>query len=292
MSWYNQPQLKRAKTTKDTSQTQDSREELSQVTGLVEKRRLQNRISQRNYRKYQFCKKYISSPLTSESGNKIRDRLEALEALVEKTAKGEAATDSNTRSPRNLGEATEQGHASPSSGSNFQLQGQASSPVLAGDHSNQWDSMQNFLDAPAGELDSLYDFTDPPSASERYHPGSNSPGSFANNNEYMSVNLPSPASTAGPTPSKNCENVDSEDQTLTKNAVVSPETPLMHPEAISRNDNSYLQQQKQQQYSQFNFNCPFPISLPLSPVSPAFYPRKFPSLQPIQQGLTDISLDE
>lgn len=42
--------MKRSSTTKNSSQPQDPREELSQVAGLVEKRRIQNRISQRNYR--------------------------------------------------------------------------------------------------------------------------------------------------------------------------------------------------------------------------------------------------
>ncbi|MCJ1317820.1 hypothetical protein MMC15_003147 [Xylographa vitiligo] len=65
----------------DPKAQQDLTEELSQVADLVEKRRLQNRISQRNYR------------------NKIRDRLEKLEALVDASAAAEAGASDADKSP-------------------------------------------------------------------------------------------------------------------------------------------------------------------------------------------------
>ncbi|KAI9770824.1 MAG: hypothetical protein M1839_003050 [Geoglossum umbratile] len=72
MSTDFQPALKRGRTAaSDLRGCQDPSEELSQVTNLVERRRMQNRISQRNYR------------------NKIRVRLEKLEAAVVAQAKEE-----------------------------------------------------------------------------------------------------------------------------------------------------------------------------------------------------------
>lgn len=75
MSSDSQPPMKRGRTAATDRDYQSASEELSQVANLVERRRVQNRISQRNYR------------------NKIRSRLEKLEALVEsnKQAQKEAA---------------------------------------------------------------------------------------------------------------------------------------------------------------------------------------------------------
>ena len=50
-----QPQSKRVRTS-DAQRPRDPSEELSQVAGLVERRRMQNRISQRNYREIGMVK--------------------------------------------------------------------------------------------------------------------------------------------------------------------------------------------------------------------------------------------
>ena len=50
MSWAGQAPVKRARTGEGVPYFQDPEEELSHVASLVGKRRLQNRISQRNYR--------------------------------------------------------------------------------------------------------------------------------------------------------------------------------------------------------------------------------------------------
>lgn len=58
VSSNSQPSTKRARRiASDPKGQQDTNEELSQVANLVEKRRLQNRISQRNYRE-QGCSKF------------------------------------------------------------------------------------------------------------------------------------------------------------------------------------------------------------------------------------------
>ena len=77
------PPIKRGRTAASEREYQSPSEELSQVANLVERRRVQNRISQRNYR------------------NKIRSRLEKLEALVEsnKAAQKEAAAALNGSTP-------------------------------------------------------------------------------------------------------------------------------------------------------------------------------------------------
>ncbi|MCJ1260753.1 hypothetical protein MMC22_000615 [Lobaria immixta] len=74
---------KRARTSAGSANSpkspRDASEELTQVTNLIEKRRLQNRISQQNYR------------------NKIRVRLEKLEALVDASGLDEKKTVDKSR---------------------------------------------------------------------------------------------------------------------------------------------------------------------------------------------------
>ncbi|KAF2201231.1 hypothetical protein GQ43DRAFT_480895 [Delitschia confertaspora ATCC 74209] len=83
MASENQPPVKRGRTAASERGYLSPTEELSQVASLVERRRVQNRISQRNYR------------------NKIRTRLEKLEALVEsnKAQKEGRSTSSGTVTP-------------------------------------------------------------------------------------------------------------------------------------------------------------------------------------------------
>ncbi|KAL9004710.1 MAG: hypothetical protein Q9188_002485 [Gyalolechia gomerana] len=146
MAPSSQTSSKRMRTGSDGSQRPlDPSEELSQVAGLVERRRLQNKISQRNYR------------------NRIRDRLEALEALVDNTSKeqvangskapGNARTTKSSSVKRKLEEGAQ--------GSSRQSP-QNPSAVLPSETSNSW-NMGDFLDTSATQFDSIYDFPAPQS---------------------------------------------------------------------------------------------------------------------------------
>ncbi|KAL8830171.1 MAG: hypothetical protein Q9170_005857 [Blastenia crenularia] len=136
---------KRMRSSNDDAQRPlDPSEELSQVAGLVERRRLQNKISQRNYR------------------NRIRDRLEALEALVDNTSKGQSANTSkspgNTRTTklgtvkRKIEEGSRQSPPNP----------QDHPATLPSENSNPW-NMGDFLDTSATQFDTMYDFPAPQS---------------------------------------------------------------------------------------------------------------------------------
>ncbi|KAF2848069.1 hypothetical protein T440DRAFT_481150 [Plenodomus tracheiphilus IPT5] len=93
MSSETQAPLKRGRTASSKSRGFESpSEELSHVANLVERRRVQNRISQRNYR------------------NKIRNRLEKLEAMVE-TSKAQRSP--SAHSPSASGETIEAGPSNP-----------------------------------------------------------------------------------------------------------------------------------------------------------------------------------
>ncbi|MCJ1389441.1 hypothetical protein MMC18_002298 [Xylographa bjoerkii] len=139
MSSSRQPVIKRARTVStDPKAQQDLSEELSQVADLVEKRRLQNRISQRNYR------------------NKIRDRLEKLEALVDATAAAESrASDTerpkSSRSSTKRQVSTEVVRPEPSSEVKPMVQ---TEPCDITDFSDPWRTLPDFLSLPGTELES------------------------------------------------------------------------------------------------------------------------------------------
>ncbi|KAL6720626.1 hypothetical protein ACLMJK_002551 [Lecanora helva] len=189
-----QSQSKRIRTN-DTQRPRDPTEELSQVAGLVERRRMQNRISQRNYRKVSVYH-YIPSDLDYISGNKIRERLEALEALVDKTGKEQ---DSSPSSPRakardeptivrapHSAEATEQ--PSPPS--------QTCPTEITTEQPYSWDDMNDIFDTSPPAFDTLGDYND-----TNFHQESLSQYTFDKASPIPftggpSIDLPSPAMTS------------------------------------------------------------------------------------------------
>ncbi|KAL8721230.1 MAG: hypothetical protein Q9225_002042 [Loekoesia sp. 1 TL-2023] len=147
-----QPSSKRMRTqNNDAQRPLDPQEELSQVAGLVERRRLQNKISQRNYR------------------NRIRERLEALEALVDNTAKGQTANSSKspgtTRTAKSGSvkrklEGGSQGGSHAGSPGGSRQSPQHPSAALPSESSTSW-NMGDFLDTSTAQFDTMYDFTAP-----------------------------------------------------------------------------------------------------------------------------------
>ena len=86
-------QSRRSRAGSKDAQNQSLSEELSQVTDLVERRRAQNRISQRNYREQSCTPTYTLAADRLLPGNKIRVRLENLEALVEAQSNGQPGSE-------------------------------------------------------------------------------------------------------------------------------------------------------------------------------------------------------
>ncbi|MCJ1405453.1 hypothetical protein MMC11_008681 [Xylographa trunciseda] len=139
MSSTRQPVIKRARTVStDPKAQQDLSEELSQVADLVEKRRLQNRISQRNYR------------------NKIRDRLEKLEALVDASAIAESRA-SDTEKPQSSRSSTKRQMSAdsirPEPANEVRSIVQTDQCDIT-DFSDSWRSLPDFLNMPGTELES------------------------------------------------------------------------------------------------------------------------------------------
>ncbi|MCJ1284001.1 hypothetical protein MMC26_003332 [Xylographa opegraphella] len=139
MSSSKQSLTKRARTVStDPKAHQDLTEELSQVADLVEKRRLQNRISQRNYR------------------NKIRDRLEKLEALVDASAAAEGRVSDTDKSPTFKSRTKRQTTADitrPEPPKEVRPMVQTEQCDIT-DFSDPWRNLPDFLNMPETELES------------------------------------------------------------------------------------------------------------------------------------------
>ncbi|MCJ1380004.1 hypothetical protein MMC17_003107 [Xylographa soralifera] len=158
MSVSRQPVTKRARTVStDPKAQQDLTEELSQVADLVEKRRLQNRISQRNYRTRLAESPYILQTALAnvKLGNKIRDRLEKLEALVDASAAAEARA-SDTEKPQPFESRTTRQisadivRAEPTNEVRPLIQAEQCDIT---DFSDPWRSLPDFLNMPETELE-------------------------------------------------------------------------------------------------------------------------------------------
>ncbi|KAL9595340.1 MAG: hypothetical protein Q9219_006494 [cf. Caloplaca sp. 3 TL-2023] len=175
---------KRMRSTNDDAQRPlDPSEELSQVAGLVERRRLQNKISQRNYR------------------NRIRDRLEALEALVDNTSKGQinAKTAGISKSTklgtvkRKIEEGARQSPPAPST---------VMPPETTNPCTTSW-NMGDFLDTSTTQFDNIYDFPAPQSpVSTQAFPDHTStrecsPSNHPSTTAMASMNINPKQSTAG-----------------------------------------------------------------------------------------------
>ncbi|ERF73028.1 hypothetical protein EPUS_07122 [Endocarpon pusillum Z07020] len=175
-----------------TSEAQDHRdpgEEFLQVAGLVERRRLQNRIAQRNYR------------------NKIRDRLEALEALVSSTDKAEVLNSRTAKPPSNPKRSLS-GNVShvKSTEDDTRPAVQDEPPELPPDSSDPWGDMDDFLDSSARDLDNQLQHINPNASQHNSlghypHLSSTSPLSFTDNNDNphshpSMANIPSPPMTS------------------------------------------------------------------------------------------------
>ena len=277
MSSTSQPQPKRARTRESGSHSQGPQEELSQVTGLVEKRRLQNRISQRNYRELQFITQFEYSLLTIGPGNKIRDRLEALEALVDRSVKSDPVNVSTASLSRTSRDSTARDEALHQSRTEPPAQGHLTPSSPSAEHTRQWDSMHDFLDGPAAEFDSIYDFTDLQTSVEQYHPDTMRPDRFPNSTETMAASLLSPASTSYPTPPKKSESVNSDEQPISGKLSGTLDILAVAPENI--NENVSLEQQEQQKhYTVYKPPYPHSIPIPYPLVNTAIYPRKLSTL--------------
>ncbi|MCJ1467852.1 hypothetical protein MMC07_006477 [Pseudocyphellaria aurata] len=151
------PPAKRARTlgnaTNGAKGAQDAGEESPQTANLVERRRLQNRISQQNYRK-QYPRKwtqsvYRGSGLIFEPGNKIRVRLEKLEALVDANARGDAQASENTQAqtsttPQPQAPKIQKPTESPASAAKSNVPNEQCDIIT--DSSALWKSIPNFLD--------------------------------------------------------------------------------------------------------------------------------------------------
>ncbi|KAI4140374.1 MAG: hypothetical protein LQ341_003858 [Variospora aurantia] len=243
--------MKRSSTTKNSSQPQDPREELSQVAGLVEKRRIQNRISQRNYR------------------NKIRDRLEALEALVDQKTKDEAADNSRPVSPGTARSST----TVDTSSKRAKVVAQVSAPTTPQeDPTNQWDPVNEFLDASTADLDDIYDLAYQSFSSDHF-PDPTSPSLFTTGPESMPRNLPDPALTIGLSPSNTIDipepqNPKSGDDATSSLDPVAPPPGLFTGSPSSHQPPPHAHRQT---YNAFSFAYPVPLAMPISPMSTMFY---------------------
>ena len=141
--------------TDEVQRARDPREELSEVAGLVERRRLQNKISQRNYRMYRLSDFYGTS-IEFSLGNRIRDRLEALEALVDNnTAKVETSKPSKNLEDGNS--ATFNSSERRVEGGDIQLP-QENPLHLSNESSGSWE-IADYLDASTNQFNTMYSFT-------------------------------------------------------------------------------------------------------------------------------------
>ena len=152
-----QASSKRAKThNEDAQRPHDLSEERSQVAGLVEKRRLQNRISQRNYRTYYLYDPCLGYVLKENTGNRIRDRLEALEALVDTTTTGHSM---NPSQPSDNARFTSSENADRSTDGAQSLPLETSS-ILSTENFHTWNTA-NLQNSSSAQTSGMYHFMDP-----------------------------------------------------------------------------------------------------------------------------------
>ncbi|KAL8944143.1 MAG: hypothetical protein Q9216_000648 [Gyalolechia sp. 2 TL-2023] len=268
MAPSSQTSSKRMRTGSDGSQRPlDPSEELSQVAGLVERRRLQNKISQRNYREWNTTTVLKASHSFICLGNRIRDRLEALEALVDNTSKGQGATNGSkasanarTTKPAGVKRKLEEG----AQGSSRQSP-QNPSAVLPSETSNSW-NMGDFLDTSATQFDSIYDFPAPQSPV--------SPQAFP---DHVSTRECSPSNH----PSSNMTSIDVTSKPPTTVGLEldgATENPrAMDGVAPHVTTGSMSPHSTGSQSVPFNpiYGCPMtPMSLPMQPMTPGSLPRK------------------
>lgn len=208
---------------------------------------MQNKISQRNYR------------------NRIRDRLEALEALVDNTSKGQiangtkAAAPARTTKPAGVKRKLEEG-VQPSS----QPSPQNPSAVLPQETSNSW-NMGDFLDTSATQFDSIYDFPAPQSpVSPQAFPDHVSTRECSpathNTSNMASINMNSkPPTSGGMDLDGSMESSRSMDQ-----VPAHVTTGSMSPHSTSS---------QSVPFNPMAYGCPItPMSMPMQPMTPASLP--------------------
>lgn len=263
-----QTSSKRMRTGSDGSQRPlDPSEELSQVAGLVERRRLQNKISQRNYRKFDLAVPSQIIVLIVKSGNRIRDRLEALEALVDNTSKGQIANGTKptgtarTTKPAGVKRKLEEGVQTSS-----QPSPQNPSAVLPQETQNSW-NMGDFLDTSATQFDSIYDFPAPQSpVSPQAFPDHVSTRECSptthNSSNMTSINM-----TSKPPTSTGMELDGSTDNPRPMDQVPA------HVTTGSMSPHSTTSQSVP--FNPMAYGCPItPMSMPMQPMTPASLPRE------------------
>ena len=214
-----------------------------------------------------------------EPGNKIRDRLEALEALVDKTAKDKPSKSTTaasaihgrdeTATPRSLhsAESTESTEY-PSHPNHTQ------SPEAPPEPNYPWDDMNDYLNPSPPDFDTLAEFTESHNTHDSI--GHYSPLPFVS---APNVALPSPAMT---TPQSNpfdkhTETTKPEELTLPPSlrhplSNLAPTVSSSTPELPTQPTNSPVQPLLAGSQAPYGFALPF--AAPLLPLSPVTFPRK------------------
>ena len=226
----------------------------------------------------------LNTLLNKCQGNKIRDRLEALEALVDKTNKGDAL-DSTIKKLTSATNISLSGSVSPSKSVPQQIPTppaieQHDTSELPTDHTDLWRDMPDFRDTST-EMDDEGDFieatTSHPSSLTNFPMDLRSPSSFTDNmngSESMSTyQMPSPALTPN-------------------NSLCMQPLETAKPDGLSFRPGSSVSDKPKSQdvsagtpsqqqpipYNPFNYGYPFPMVGPMLPINPASFPGKALSL--------------
>ena len=197
--------------------------------------------------------------LNDAAGNRIRDRLEALEALVEDKAKTQI---SNSSKGSEYAESTTSNGASRKVTHHTQLLTPEDSSVLP-DDSTSW-NFNDFSEASAAHFDSMYSFSEPNTPMEIYQPKSASPSAFDEdvpNADPSLANQPSLGISSATAVKKQLAVAGTED--LDSSTVNSSQ-----PESTS----SVAQAAPGKTSGQSNFHHAFSYGYPVSPLSGAVQP--------------------
>ena len=213
------------------------------------------------------------------TGNKIRDRLEALEALVNSTDKAEVLNAGTTKPPCNPKRplSGNVSHVKPTE-DDTRPAVQDDQSELQPDSSDPWGDMDDFFDNSAADLDSQLQHINPNpghhnSLGHYHHLSPTSPLSFTDNidnphSHHSMANIPSP-----PMTSTHSLYMPRPESAATPRDPSRPSDPTTQ---ISQTDISVSQNSSPPPQSAFNFTYPFsPMAMPspampLTPMSMSF----------------------
>lgn len=197
-----------------------------------------------------------------------------MEALVDKSAKDDDVNVPAKSSSKSAETATAKDAASHQSRTQSPAQDIPSLSPVSAEQCSQWDSLHNFLDGPATELDSIYDFTDLQPSVEQHDPHVARRDRSSNTTGALAPTVLSSDSMSYPTPPRTSAGVESDEQPFPGNLSGTSNTPTFAPQKIE--GHALTERERQQQQKHYN-GVSFPpsntVPVTLAPVNMAMRPR-------------------